>query len=286
MTKHVDGNGGRGPGRKREAGFALVVAILALMLLTFLGLALAATTSTELQIATNYRWSQQALYNAEAGLQVGKLLLMNIVPDWGLILPVSRGGTWTEAAPAGPPTALRARNDAGGQPTRNFSYGFCDNRYARAGFGVVFDDPATAAPYQNVTTILGQTLNGSFTLWVRRPVVTDAAGNIGDYPQPDQLILTAEGTAPYTGALAGFAFARANKAVRVLEITLTSANPQECGGGTGQRGLGSGGAGFNPCVPLAGGGTGPGGDFGNLGGRLTGRANAGTGNQGGQALIR
>jgi len=50
--------------RRSERGFALILAILSLMLLTFLGLTLATTTSTELQIATNYRWSQQALYNA------------------------------------------------------------------------------------------------------------------------------------------------------------------------------------------------------------------------------
>jgi len=50
--------------RGHERGFALILAILALMLLTFLGLTLATSTSTELRIATNYRWNQQALYNA------------------------------------------------------------------------------------------------------------------------------------------------------------------------------------------------------------------------------
>ena len=45
-----------------QSGFALVLALLALLLLTFLGLTLAVTTSTELQIATNYRWSEQARY--------------------------------------------------------------------------------------------------------------------------------------------------------------------------------------------------------------------------------
>ena len=44
-----------------ERGFALIVALLALVLLTFLGLTMTLTTSTELQISTNYRWSQQAL---------------------------------------------------------------------------------------------------------------------------------------------------------------------------------------------------------------------------------
>ena len=53
--------------RRHEGGFALILAILALMLLTFLGLTLATTTSTELRIATNYRWNTQALYNAGGG---------------------------------------------------------------------------------------------------------------------------------------------------------------------------------------------------------------------------
>jgi Tfp pilus assembly protein PilX len=47
--------------RRTESGFALILAILALLLLTFLGLTLTATTSTEMQIANNYRYAQQAL---------------------------------------------------------------------------------------------------------------------------------------------------------------------------------------------------------------------------------
>jgi PilX N-terminal len=268
-------------GRKKEAGFALVVAILALMLLTFLGLALAATTSTELQIATNYRWSQQALYNAEAGLQVGKLLLMNL--DWGNILPPYRSGPWSDTTPAGSaPTPIRNRSDAAGNPSRNYAYAGCDTHFGHVGAGVVFDDGTGNGPYQNVSTILGQTLNGSFTLWVRRPVVVNATG-IADNSANDQLILTAEGTAPYSGAISGssgLAFARTNKAVRLLETTITSAEPQECGGGGGQRGLGSGGAGFNPCVALNE-------SFGNLGGRIaTGTPGGPTGTQGTRATTR
>jgi hypothetical protein len=279
MTKQY--RDGSGKGRRKEAGFALIVAILALMLLTFLGLALAATTSTELQIATNYRWSQQALYNAEAGLQVGKLLLMNL--DWGNILPPYRSGvTWTDAAPAAAPTPLRTNTDAYGNASRNYAYAGCDTHYGRVGAGVVFDDGTTASPYQNVSTILGRTLNGSFTLWVRRPVVM-TSGQIADSDANDQLILTAEGTAPYTGqasgATSGTAFTRANKAVRLLETTITSAEPQECGGGSGQKGFGAGGAGFNSCVPL-------GESFGNLGGRTAGQAGLGTGTQSGGGVDR
>jgi hypothetical protein len=264
---------GTGRGRKKEAGFALVVAILALMLLTFLGLALAATTSTELQIATNYRWSQQALYNAEAGLQVGKLMLMTL--DWGNILPPYRGTPWGDVTPVGAaPGAIRARTDAAGNPTRNYAFGNCDSHYGHVGAGVVLDDGGAIGPYQNISTILGKTLNGSFTIWVKRPLVVNATG-ITDNPANDQLIMTVEGSAPYSGAISGstgLAFARTNKAVRLLETTITSAEPQECGGGQGQKGLGSGGSGFNSCVAL-----GP--TFGNLGGRTTGVAGVGTGLQ-------
>ena len=80
--------------RTGERGFALILAILSLMLLTFLGLTLATTTSTELQIATNYRWSQQALYNAEAGLEAARIVLSNeadIATGWTTLLPTVRG---------------------------------------------------------------------------------------------------------------------------------------------------------------------------------------------------
>jgi hypothetical protein len=272
MTKPNDVGSGRRAARK-QAGFALVIAILSLMLLTFIGLALAATTSTELQIATNYRWSQQALYNAEAGLQAGKLLLMNM--QWANILPPYRAGPWTVASVAAP-DAVRSNHDAFGNPSRNFDSGNCDARHNGMGYGVVLDE--AQAPYQNVSTLLGMTLNGSVTLWVKRPVIVTGA-NIADNPANDVLILTAEGTAPYAGANANVAFVRANRAVRLVEVALTSAEPQECGGGSGQRGLGSAGAGFNPCVPLNE-------NFGNLGGRLTGAPGAGTGNQGGGGTAR
>ncbi len=138
------------------------------------------------------------------------------------------------------------------------------------------------APLQNISNFPGlplQGLNGTFTLWVKRPVVV-TGGLYSDNAANDALVLTAEGTAPYTGpASAGQAFARANRAVRFLEVTLTSAEPQECGGGSGQKGLGSAGAGFNPCVPLNE-------NFGTLGGRVAGQPGAGTRNQGAQGIVR
>src|SRR6185503_6442223 len=77
---------------RSERGVALVLAILALLLLTFLGLTLTATTSTEVQIANNFRWSQQALYNAEAGMEAARRLITTATP--AVILPGFRPSSW------------------------------------------------------------------------------------------------------------------------------------------------------------------------------------------------
>jgi len=123
----------------REGGFALIVALLALMLLTFLGLTLSATTSTELQISNNYRWSQQALYNAEAGLEVARVVLQR-TGDGQLVLPETRSVTWDPSA-VNTPTLPVARFAA----SRNFEGSACDNFGKGAGYGAVLTDPNDAA---------------------------------------------------------------------------------------------------------------------------------------------
>jgi len=235
---------------RKESGFALVLAILSLMLLTFLGLTLATTTSTELQIATNYRWSQQALYNAEAGVEYGKALLTNM--NWQNILPAARPSTalWDGVnPPLGTPTAPLSRTDQWGQPTRNFENTACDRRGYGMGYGVVLDDGSTAgAPFQNVTNILGQSLNGSVTIWVRRPVEVQPNGDLRDYGlDDDNLILVAEGIAPQRTILG------INRAVRVIEVTLSRVSEvsEDCSmRDQAQSGGGKGGGGFAKCVPV------------------------------------
>ena len=93
----------------QEQGFALILAILSLMLLTFLGLTLATTTSTELRIATNYRWNTQALYNAEAGIEAGKRALQSL--NWAGLLPTARGASPSTTS------AERSRSRSPGRPT-------------------------------------------------------------------------------------------------------------------------------------------------------------------------
>jgi hypothetical protein len=228
--------------RAGEQGFALILAILALMLLTFLGLTLATTTSTELQIATNYRWSQQALYNAEAGLEAARVVLSNVADtatQWTAQLPGARGGPW---APGGAPPPVEA------PVGRDFYRSDCDDR-AGIGYGRVVDDGAVR--YENVDSFEGQTLNGAFTIWIRRPLRVNNAGEYSDDTRNDALVVVAEGVAPYTGT--GDAFTRARQAVRVLETRFALALGTEgepCGLGKmqGQEGGSPMGENFNPCA--------------------------------------
>jgi len=246
------------------AGFALVLALLSLMLLTFLGLTLAVTTSTELQIATNYRWSQQALYNAEAGAEAGKALLSNMT--WASVVWTARAyppgtpgwdGVTAPSAKGGGVTAPRTTNDQWGNPSRNFENWDCDERGNGVGFGVVLDDGSAEAPYQYKSTIFGQPLNGAFTLWVRRPTEFRPDGTLQDWDDDDDtLVLVSEGVAPYSGANTTSAFAGAHRAVQMVEVTLTRAAAAAtggCGERGGQAGGGPLGAGFDPCGNLTGG---------------------------------
>jgi hypothetical protein len=258
-----------GQPRRGQAGFALILAMLALVLLTFLGLTLATTTSTELQIATNYRWSEQALYNAEAGVEAGRVLLRGI-SDWGTILPTVRTGTWlgnTDPSTAGGgATAPHSRTDEWGNPARNFESWQCDQYGNGTGYGVVLDDGSAAAPYQYKTTMFGRTLTGAFTIWVRRPPCRLDTANLTDYGagnatcriatvatgDDDNLVMVVEGVAPF---LPGAPLT--NRAVRVIEVTLSKATPlssDPCGTRGGQVGGGPEGANFSACDPVTGAG--------------------------------
>ena len=254
----------RRPHSDSQAGFALILALLALMLLTFLGLALATSTSTELRIATNYRWQQQALYNAEAGIEAGRSLLRGM--NFEIILPRARtnipawsgNGPIAPSSPGGGANAPYARNDQWGNASRNFEGSPCDLRGNGMGYGVVLDDGGTNAPYQYKSTIFGQALNGAFTLWIRRPVIpAPENGLFSDYGvDNDHLLLVAEGVAPYTGNQMSNARVAGNAAVQVIEILLsrTGSGGSVCGTRTGQAGQGPEGAGFSACDPITGAG--------------------------------
>ena len=265
-------NDDRPRGAGGQAGFALVLAILSLMLLTFLGLTLATTTSTELQIATNYRWSQQALYNAEAGLEAAKLLLAQVArtdADFRNILPAPRAGTWgygVTGAAGGPPDPNAGTPARAG--LRDYERMGCADR-AGVGYGrVLTSPPGSAQPgdYEDVSQYMGTTLNGAFTIWVRRDLTVSLTGEFSDNTDNTALVVTAEGIAPYVSnnlsiggsAQAGRAFVRSNQSRRILEVgyALLVNQGQRCQGLSGQEGLGPSGENFDPCSPLSGAGVG------------------------------
>jgi hypothetical protein len=252
---------------RQERGFALILALMALVLLTTLGLTLAATTTTELKIATNYRWNQQAYYNAQAGLEVGKRFLRDSeASDWA----TSTDGSWSHilwtprsdgdgdgmvdafTTPAG----FTFRPGPNGEANRSFELNDCDTGQFSgngAGLGWVLDDNSQPHPFQNSSQIFGRTMNGTFTLWIRRPIVTDGdSGTRTEDPDNFTLILTAEGTAPY-GQDQVSEYTMVNRAVRYLEIQLTKDNSsasQECGARASQAGSGGGGTGFDQCTAV------------------------------------
>jgi hypothetical protein len=235
-----------------ERGFALVLAILSLMLLTFLGLTLATTTSTELQIATNYRWSQQALYNAEAGLEAARIVLSDVADlatGWNAQLPAARPGTWLQGAAPAPLDATVGRD---------FFRSACDDK-GGVGYGRVLADATTR--YENVAAfpaVGGQTLNGAFTIWIRRPLIVGVDGRYADDTDQSKLVIVAEGIAPYMGP--GDAFTRSRQASRILEtrytLGLATAGDPCLGTQAGQEGGSPMGENFNPCAPITAGATG------------------------------
>ena len=100
-----------------DEGSAFVISILVLFVLSVLGMALMLTTTTEKDIAINYRWGEQAFFNADAALEYGKNVLgahMLNSGDFRQILPPARldatvaNGTqpWGAAHPE--PGSLRA----------------------------------------------------------------------------------------------------------------------------------------------------------------------------------
>jgi hypothetical protein len=251
---HMTSKTGRSVAGPREAGFALILALLALMLLTFLGLTLATMTSSELQIASNYRWGQQAMYNAEAGIEAGKIILRNIPNDWGSVLPAQRGGSWSWGTPPGPSAAPSTT------ATRNYENAACDG-LTGSGYGAVLDDrqatplllgETAAGPYENVKVFRGLTLKGAFTLWVRRDLKLDSVahstteGQYSDSPDNKILILLSEGSAPGPSSTMG-------AAVRVLQVRLVLRPLEEnssCSAAEGQTGIAASGANFGACAPL------------------------------------
>jgi hypothetical protein len=84
--------------RRGEQGIALIVALMAMLLMTALGSALILTTSTETKISNNFRFTSEAVYAADAGLERSLDDLLTI-PDWNTLLTGVSTSAFIDGAP-------------------------------------------------------------------------------------------------------------------------------------------------------------------------------------------
>jgi hypothetical protein len=208
-------------------GSAFVISILVLFILSILGMALMLATTTEKDIAINHRWGEQAFFNADAALEYGKNVLGEHLLRTGSfesVLPRPRGPgevmVANSSAPWGDahPDPLNSC-DPTSPGCRDYQY-FVDHcppgapgPCVRVYIGKVLERPdGSLAQYDfrlPGPAVAGDVdgdgipeLEGTVTLWVRRPVVGTAdygfADPSGSTPAGahDRVILTAEGTAP------------------------------------------------------------------------------------------
>jgi hypothetical protein len=205
-----------------EEGSAFVISVLILFVLSVLGMALMLTTTTEKDIAINYRWGEQAFFNADAALEYGKNVLgAYLLRDGSFkaVLPPARDDVtvvngsepWGAASPD---TGSCSPSSPG---CRDYQY-FVDHcppgapgPCVRVYIGKVLVRPdGTPAQYDfrlpggavagDIDGDGTADLEGTVTLWVRRPVVGTRDYGVSDSVNPDGLhdrvVLTAEGTAP------------------------------------------------------------------------------------------
>jgi hypothetical protein len=79
---------------------AIIVALMATLLMSALGAALVLTTSSEALIAANFRNAQEAVYAADAALEVSMDDLATAA-DWNAILDGSTQSVFVDGAPSG-----------------------------------------------------------------------------------------------------------------------------------------------------------------------------------------
>jgi len=184
-----------------EAGSALVIAILVLFVLSVLGLAITLMASVESDLSANYRWSEMAYFNAEAGLEYGKNVLAGYAStqgDFRQVLPPARGA----AQMAQPPEALTCQPQNPG--CRDYQYSLQNGNTVVYIGRVLRDQSARLLQFDfrrpgQQNDLGGGDLNGdgsadlpgTITLWVRRPIRDGV-----DVGQNNQAVLTSEGTAP------------------------------------------------------------------------------------------
>ena len=147
----------------------------------------------------------------------------------------------------------------GAGASRNWENWKCDTRGYGQGYGVVLNVGGTVEQYRS--TVGGVTINGAFTLWVRRPVRWSGGNGTGatlqDNPDNNVLILVSEGVAPYVGATNASTFGAANRAVYTIETLVGVSGTTfldytaQCASRQGQAGGSAQGTNSSGCIALS-----------------------------------
>jgi hypothetical protein len=185
--------------RAREQGSALLLTLVVLFLVSALGVGLALTTTTETDIARNYRYGELAFCSADAGLEYGK----NVLAAYAL-----RDGDFRQALP--PPRSPGSMNRAPSAGQGRDDETFYREGSVRVYIGQVIFDPGNGRRLESTGDGPGNLggdldgdgrpeIEGSITLWVRRPVAGRSDYGFTD-DKHDRAIVTAEATAPDFGA--------------------------------------------------------------------------------------
>jgi hypothetical protein len=220
--------------RSGSAGSAFVISILVLFVLSVLGLALMLTTTAEKDLSVNYRWSEMAFFNADAGLEYGKNVLAAYAirdGDFRNALPPAR----TSAQMNNPPEVLCSPSSPG---CRDYQFNIPQGGM-RLYIGKVlidlngrllqydFRNPSAGDLRGDIDGDGVMDVSGSVTIWVRRPISGDADyGAVGTPTENrhSQAIITAEGVAPSyeaTGSGRAAAMKRLEVTVRLPGSSLT-----------------------------------------------------------------
>ncbi len=202
----------------RQGGAVLLVVLMVMITLLCIGLGSMWLTSGNLQVASNLRQRQLALYVAEAGIERARELLNN--PTTAPILDTLLAGGGQPSAADNPPTGV----DTKGMPN---------------GIGVVLRDsgvpiegvafpPATFARTSGSLGLPTATTMGSYTVWIRNDVTELRRGFFTSDGGNGAVVVRSQGLAPD------------NRTNVVLEITfiLTSNTVSAAGNASASSPLG------------------------------------------------
>jgi|SoiMethySBSTD1v2_1073268.scaffolds.fasta_scaffold14418_7 type IV pilus assembly PilX-like protein len=225
---------------RAERGVAMIIAIMAMLLMSALGTALVLTTTTETNIAGNFRNASEALFAADAGLERAMEDVLT-VPDWNKLLDGSTQSAFVDGAPSGPRTLqdgstidlTQAINMANCQKVTTCSDADMNDTTNRERPWGVNNPRWKLYAYANLKDILPVTDTINSPYYVVVMVADDPSENDGD-PSKDG----ASGTNPGSGVIAMRSEAFGPRgAHKVLEMTLARTDTTELERGyTGQRG--------------------------------------------------